>query len=61
MRRPGIFERSVTDTLRVCLAGRPIPPRFLAPILVETPPKPAPEGTNLVIDFHCQGDDDATF
>jgi hypothetical protein len=62
MKRMSIFERSVRDTLRVCLAGRPIPPEFLAPIqVVETPPQPAPDGANIQIDFHRKGDDDAAF
>lgn len=61
MRRPGIFERSVRESLRVCLAGRPIPPEFMAPIQAETPLSPPPDGTNIRINFHRQGDDDASF
>jgi hypothetical protein len=61
MRRPGIFERTVRDTLRVCLAGRPVPPEFMAPVQVEPRPNPPPAGANIRINFHRQGDDDASF
>lgn len=60
-RRPGIFERSILDAMRECLAGRPLAPELLAPLEWDAPPPPPPDGTNLVIDFHRQGDDDAAF
>ncbi len=60
MRRPGIFERTVRDALRECLAARPIPPEFLAPVQLESRPALPPEGTNIRINFHRQVDDDAS-
>ena len=73
MRRPGIFERSVRNALRECLAGRPIPPEFLGsgvlaprrfvatPRVVDHHVATPPDGTNIRINFHRKGDDDATF
>lgn len=61
MKRAGIFERTMRESLRVCLAGRPVQPELLAPVEAAPPLKPAPDGTNIQIDFHRPGDDDASF